>query len=199
MAQHIWLALLVWGLIYLSDYLLTIYSARLYQTYLSQYVVFEGSFELTPYFQKEVNALQWVSFRFWTVWILSLILIWLVWFLAVIALKSPWIFSLAYGALFLREASVHLRHARNLALSLVSRASGGLEGQLKYSRRLILKMSALELFSFAAFCLVITLVLGSWFFLGGVISCLYSGVQHWLMSRKQFKPSVNKEVAQSAP
>jgi hypothetical protein len=80
--------------------------------------------------------------------------------------------------------TVHLRHLRNLVLSLFTRAAGGLIGQIQYARWLILKLSAIELFSFAGLFLVTALLLSSWLFLGGAISCLVTGCQHWLMSRK---------------
>jgi hypothetical protein len=187
LVQQVWLALVIWGIIYLSDYYLTIYTARLYQTHLKKHVIFEGSFELTPAFQKDINALRMVSPRFLALWLLSLVLIFLIWYLSVRVLDVPWLFSFLFGALFLREAAVHLRHLRNVALSGFTQAAGGLKGQLEYSRWLILKLSAVELLSFAGFCFLIFLALGSWFFFGGAISCLYTGVQYWLMSNKQSK------------
>lgn len=184
LSRHLWLVLILWGMIYLSDYYLTIYSAYLYQTHLKKYIIFEGSFELTPYFQKDVNALRWISPRFLALWALSLILLGLIWFITVRLLGAPWLFSLVFGSLFLREVVVHLRHLRNLVLSLFTRAAGGLKGQIEYSRWLILKLSALEIFNFAGLFLLISLALGSWLFLGGAISCFYTSLQHWLMAKK---------------
>ena len=182
--HNVWLAIIVWGIIYLSDYCLTIYTAHLYQTHLRKYVIFEGSFELTPYFQKDVNALRRVSPRFLALWLLSFILLFLIWFLAVRLLGAPWIFSLVFGSLFLREVAIHMRHIRNLTLSLLTHTAGGLKGQIEYSRWLILKLSAAELLSFAGLFFLTYLALGSLLFLGGAISCFYTGLQHWMMSRK---------------
>jgi hypothetical protein len=47
--------------LYVSDYLLTIASVRLYQA--PDKVVFEGSYEITPLFQNDVNALRRISPR----------------------------------------------------------------------------------------------------------------------------------------
>jgi hypothetical protein len=117
-------------------------------------------------------------------WSLSLLLLGLLWVLTVRLLGVPWVFSLLFGSLFLREVAVHLRHFRNLALSLLTRTGGGLNGQIEYSRWLILKLSAMELLGFAGFFLLTSLALGSWLFLGGAISCLFTGLQHWFMSGK---------------
>jgi hypothetical protein len=45
-----WFALALWLLSYLADYYLTLYSARLYRQGAHEYVAFEGSLELTPYY-----------------------------------------------------------------------------------------------------------------------------------------------------
>lgn len=47
---NIWVSLIIWSALYVSDYCLTIYGARLYHANLKKYVVFEGSYEFTPYF-----------------------------------------------------------------------------------------------------------------------------------------------------
>ncbi len=112
--HNVWLAIIVWGIIYISDYYLTLYAAHLYQTHLKKFVVFEGSFELTPIFQKDVDSLRRISPRFIILLVLSFILIFLIWFLAVKFLNIPQLFYLAFGSLFLREAAIHMRHIRNL-------------------------------------------------------------------------------------
>jgi hypothetical protein len=187
--DNVWLAIIVWGIIYVSDYYLTIYAAHLYQIHLKEFVVFEGSFELTPIFQKDVDSLRRISPRFVILLVLSFVLIFLIWLLAVKFLKVPQIFSFSFGSLILREAAIHLRHLRNLALSLFTRTAGGLNGHIEYSRWLILKLSAVELLSFAGLFFLTYLALGSWLFLGGAVSCLYTGLQHWFMSKKYLAAS----------
>ena len=57
-----WLGPLLWVAVYISDYLMTLTCARMYQA--QQTIVFEGSYEITPLFQADVNALRRVSPRF---------------------------------------------------------------------------------------------------------------------------------------
>jgi hypothetical protein len=182
---NIWFVLILWIVVYSSDYYLTLYCATLYHTHLKAYIVFEGSFELTPYFQADVDTLRRISPRFIRALFLSLVLISLLWLLTVYILPLSGIFSFALGGLLLREVAVHLRHGRNLALMRLTQTGGGLTGKVTYARWLLLKLSALELWAFAVFFLLITLAWGSWFFLGGGIFCLFTGVQHWRLSGKQ--------------
>jgi hypothetical protein len=63
-----WPGLLLWAAVYSSDYAATILSARLYRAKAKEHLVFEGSYEVTPYFQKDVDSLRWVSPAAWTLW-----------------------------------------------------------------------------------------------------------------------------------
>jgi len=61
-AESLWVGPVLWAGLYVSDYVLTIACARLYQA--QNKIVFEGSYEITPMFQADVNALRRVSPRF---------------------------------------------------------------------------------------------------------------------------------------
>lgn len=64
-----WAGPLVWMALYISDYYFTIACARLYRG--QNKIVFEGSYEITPVFQADVNALRPVSPRFYLILIAS--------------------------------------------------------------------------------------------------------------------------------
>jgi hypothetical protein len=53
-----WPAAIAWALIYMSDFVLTITCARLYRRNLASKIVFEGSFELNPVFQRDVDSMK---------------------------------------------------------------------------------------------------------------------------------------------
>jgi hypothetical protein len=58
------------------------------------------------------------------------------------------------------------------------------QGKIEYSRPFSLRLSAVELFAFGAFCLFLSLVVGSWFVLGGALACGVLAVQHWRLAIK---------------
>ena len=182
-----WPLLLIWGLAYLADYYGTIYVARLMRGTLQEYIQFEGSLELTPVFQKDVNALRWFSPSFLWRWLLSFPLLALLWWLWT-DLGLPQIFYLTIGGLLLRQAAILLRHGRNFALAYLCRTAGSLRGHLEYSRWLSLRLSAAELFGFGALFGLTAIAMESWFFLGGALMCALTGYKHWTYSRKQALP-----------
>ena len=187
--NHVWLAVAIWVISYTADYYATIYTARLYQARARMFFTFGGSLELTPYYQRDVDQLRRWSPRFGLALLLSVIGIVLVWWLSVGWLSQPDIFLFLMGALVLREAAVLLRHARNITLFRYARDTDGLTGQVSYARWLVLKLSAIELISFALLFCLLFLLAGRWFFLGGGVACLTTGYQQWRLARKTDSPA----------
>src|SRR4030095_10327140 len=79
-------------ILYLNDYYLTIYSARGFREV--GHFQFEGSFELTPQYQKDIDALKPVSKRHLVLLVLSSLLIILIWWLTRVPLFFPWTYLL---------------------------------------------------------------------------------------------------------
>ena len=52
---HAWPGMVLWALLYVSDYALTITCARLYKQ--QQTIAFEGSYEITPFYQRDIEIL----------------------------------------------------------------------------------------------------------------------------------------------
>ena len=55
---RLWPGLFVWSVLYVSDYALTLTCARLYRAGVSNKIAFEGSFEINPYFQADIDLLK---------------------------------------------------------------------------------------------------------------------------------------------
>ena len=175
---NVWFALALWVGIYISDYLLTVWAARLYRAGANQHLVVDGSLEITPYFQEDVDAARPISARFVRALAFSVLAISLAWILTVEWGSLPEAFSVLIGALVFLEATAHIRHIRNIVLLRNLRASGSLTGTIQYPRWLSLRISSVEVFGFAVLFLVAFLVSGSWFFVGGAGSCLLTGLKH---------------------
>src|SRR5688572_494968 len=183
LTDNLWLASLVWALSYYSDFALTLRSARLYHAKAREHLNFGGSFELTPAYQADVDQLRRSSPRFWLALLLSMLGLGLVWVLSLVMLELPALFTFLIGALLLRQAAVHMRHARNLVLFRAARDTGDLTGHLAYARPLVYKLSAAEFAAFGVLFLLLSAVAGSWFLLGGAISCAVTGLQHWRLAQ----------------
>lgn len=176
--------LILYSVLFISDYTWTIVNARLYRSQANQYVVFEGSFELTPYFQKDIDALRRVSPRF----VLALVLIngilAALWFITrlVPGMEAMYVFFL--GCVLLVQCTIHMRHVRTWHMFRSMHADSGMVGRVEYRRPLILRASASEMFSFAGMWLLLAAMFGSWFFLGGAIQCAVVGVKHRGLAKK---------------
>jgi hypothetical protein len=179
-----WPGLLCWTLIYLSDYWLTIKVARMYRA--NPHFEFEGSLELTPQFEKDVDALKPVSRRHILMLVITNLLLLIFWVLFSLLGYTPG-FSFVLGMLILLEVGVHLRHFRSYFMLAQDQSKGGLEGKLYYRRWFIFGNSAFEFFSLAILFLLTALLTSSLFFTGGALACLSLTYNHYRHYRRLYK------------
>jgi len=180
--DHLWPVLTVWSLLYISDHTLTIWCAHLYRVTAREKIVYEGSFELNPVFQREVDALRWVSFRFVLALAATNLLLAAVWLTE--AQSSNELYSFLLGAFILVQLGIHVRHTKNLFLFHAMRHADVVRGRIEYSRPLILRLSAVEFLSLAALYAVLFFFTRSWFVTGGVFACLLLAGKHWWLARR---------------
>src|SRR6266542_2896595 len=96
------------------DYSLTLYSARGFRE--TGHFQFEGSFELTPQYQKDIDALKSVSKLHIILLVLYSLLIVFIWWFTQYFLYLYWAYLLYLGMFLLLEVAVHIRHLRNVSL-----------------------------------------------------------------------------------
>jgi hypothetical protein len=181
LASSPWPGVILWITLYLSDYYLTIYSARGFREI--GHFQFEV-FELTPQFQREIAALKPVSRLHILLLALYSILIILIWWVTRKMPFFPWTYLLYLGMFLLLEVAIHLRHLRNVSLIREVRKSAGVEGQISYRKWFSYRISAQEFYAFAVLFLIIAIINYSPFFLGGAIMCLGTGFKHNSLARK---------------
>jgi hypothetical protein len=173
--------MVLWGLLYISDYALTITCARLYGR--QKTIVFEGSYEITPFFQRDINSLRVVSPRFVFILLLTLGFLGLLWTLNESS-PAPELWQFALGALIGIQLAVHMRHLRNLVLFRSINNADLIRGRIEYSRPVVLRASSWECFAFSGFYLILFAFTRSWFILGGVATCFSLGVKHRRLAAK---------------
>jgi len=186
--MEFWLAtspisgVILWIILYVSDYYLTIYSARGFRKI--GHFQFEGSFELTPLYQKDIDALKPVSKQHIILLVLYSLLIVFIWWFTKRLLFFPWTYLLYLGMFLLLEVAVHLRHLRNISLIREIRKNGGVEGQISYKKWFSYRISASEFYVYSVLFLIFAVLTYSPFFLGGTIMCFATGVRHSRLSKK---------------
>jgi hypothetical protein len=181
---NIWLALSLWVCIYIADYALTIWGARLYEQGAYAYIRFDGSYELNPLFERDIDQHRRISRRFLLMLVATSLLIWFIWRGTQLRLFPSVAFTFLLGALLLMEVPVLIRHARNLFMFSTLLSTSDVRGQISYPRWFSLQTSAVEFGLFALLFLIIGLLTSPWFFFGGAFGCLRIAVQHWQLARR---------------
>lgn len=177
-----WPGVILWIILYISDYYLTLYSARGFREI--GHFQFEGSFELTPQYQKDIDALKPVSRLHLTLLVLYSTLIIFIWWITQYFFYLQWAYLLYLGMFLLLEVAVHIRHLRNVSLIREIRKNGGVEGQIRYQKWFTYKLSALEFYVLSGLFLIIAALTYSLFFLGGAIMCFGTGFKHSRLAKK---------------
>lgn len=185
-----WPGMLAWTLIYISDFTLTIASARLRRNVANK-IVLEGSYELNPVFERDVDSKRFVSPRFLLLLVLTSTLVAILWALTVP--DSPNTYAFFLGAMIGTELAIHVRHLGNLHLFGSKHTAEQLRGRIEYARPLLLRMSSVQILGFAILFAVVFVFSGNWFVGGGTASCLLLSLKHWYLARR----ATGKQVAKS--
>jgi hypothetical protein len=178
-----WPGVLLWAALYVSDFLFTMTCARLYQTGAKAHMSFGGSYEITPYFQDDVDKLRLVSPRFFSALAASSLLLYLVWWTSQPIARRE-IYSFTLGAMVLLQLIIHVRHLRNFYMFRAALGTGRIRGHIEYDRSIVLRLSSVELVASSAVFLVAFLITSSWFVLGGAMTCALVGVKHLTLARQ---------------
>jgi len=182
LATSPWYGIILWVVLYTSDYYLTLYCARGFREI--GHFQFEGSFELTPQYQKDIDHLRPISRLHMILLLVYSLLILVVWWITRLSIYLEWSYPLYLGMFLLLEVAVHLRHLRNMALIQEIKKNGGVEGQISYKKWFSYRISARELYIYAMLFLLIALLTYSLFFLGGAIMCYGTGFKHSRLAKR---------------
>lgn len=178
----VWAGPLAWAVLYCSDYFMTITCARLYAR--QEKVKFEGSYELNPLFEAEVNALRRISPRFIAMLIVSTLALLLIGRVIDPHMHAYYVFML--GALLLIQLTIHIRHLRNWLFFRHLLLPDAISGRLEYRRAVILRTSAFEMLEFAVlYAFIYAFTPAGPFVLGGVVACATLSISQYRMARAQ--------------
>jgi hypothetical protein len=179
----IWTGPLLWAILYISDYTLTLVGARMYKA--QNIIKIEGSFELNPIFQKDIDTFRHISPRFITFLCITVILLFAIWLLTNKSnFGSEW-YLFILGAMIMLQLAIHIRHIHNWFFYRNCTGQSGIRGHIEYSRELILRISSLELLCFSLLFLAIFLFTYNWLLLGGAVSCTGAAIKHYRLAGVQ--------------
>lgn len=179
--HYFWIPALAWFILYTSDYYLTLWGAKLY---MSQSVYqYEGSYEMTPEYVKDVDNLRKISptHIIWliagTVGILGV---------GYLGKDIPHFFGGFIGFMIIPELAIHARHISNIFLfrTLSSSGKASVKGHAVISRVFSYHQSAISLFTFAVIMFIFFAMTNSDVFIGGGFGLLMVVYSDMKLSRQ---------------
>ena len=135
----------------------------------------EGSYELNPTWQAEIDSGPRFSWRLVGVAAVLVALLLAMRYLVEFAELDPAFFAVAAGAVLLLQAPTIMAHATNLQMFRDLADPTAITGSVTFSRWLTLRAAAWYLVRFAVLWLALWVLSQQAFFLGGALSCLLFG------------------------
>jgi archaellum biogenesis protein FlaJ (TadC family) len=163
--------------------------SKAYREFLSASVTYEGGMEMNPAFEKDVRQLRWFSPRY----VISMLSVAVLIILAGMLFPAKW-FEVLAGAALLLVFITDLRHVENLSMVWFLKTDpAGFKGRIEQSYKLSQRRVAVGVFNIGLLYLVVLLLTGRLFFLGGGVVCLLFALRHYLLSNRQLtkQTSVN--------
>lgn len=180
---HYWLVFILINLGHISDYFCTLKASKFYQSGVDKFIDYEGGIELNPTHRKEINALKKVNLKFIALLVLINLLIYSLYLSAQLNegfFKT--LFEAIFGMSILTESFIHIRHFRAIDNFRLILRGGAVSGQIKYGRTFMHRVVAGDALIFCVFYLILFILIGRYFFLGGAFTCfiLFRIQKKWL-------------------
>jgi hypothetical protein len=173
-----WPGVIVWCGLFISDYALTLWCARLRAAGARDKFATEGSYEITPLYQRDIDSQRLISPRFLMTMVLNVAFL-----TGVFYLTSPGLYYFMLGMSVCLQLAIHVRHLRNLVLFRAA-LSDEVRGRIEYARPVMLRMSAVEMLTFSGLFLLLFVFTQNWFTAGGAFGCSVTALKHWRLAQK---------------
>lgn len=176
-----WMVALSWAILSIFDFSATMLFSRAYREFLSATVQYERGVEMNPLFEKDVQQVKWFSPRY-IVLMLGVTLL--------IGFTGNWLppktFEMVAGTAILLVLVVDLRHIENLSFVWFMKSDPeGFKGKIAQSYKLSQRRVAVSVFNTGVLYLIVFLLTGRVFFIGGALVSVLLAIRHFLLSRKK--------------
>ncbi|OGO16906.1 MAG: hypothetical protein A2Z14_01945 [Chloroflexi bacterium RBG_16_48_8] len=181
--DKVWISIVLCLVLSIMEHYLGLYEVYLYYNHVNAYMIFEGRCDGYERFIEPGNR-KWIpSTSFMVVLAILSLGIYAGWFALVKQFGRPEIFSFLVGGIILYRATRSLIHFRMISFFRFAQDPGEIQGKVKYSRRLTFTLPYLDLYGFTLLYLLLFFIQGSWFLLGGILTCFIAARRHrdWVM------------------
>jgi hypothetical protein len=191
--------MLLWAVIYSSDWLMDWWGALLYNKKVKDFCSFEKGYNVKAISEFEIHH-GWILFlRYLSELIISSLAVWIV--LYSCRLLASWHFYEFFcGAFIIIEVCMHFRHIRNVAMFSLVGMRNGIVGRIFLPKWISLRFAFVEFATFALMLLVIYVFDSRNFFvLGGLMSCMITSFFHLILAHREQSLSRERKTERQEP
>jgi hypothetical protein len=171
--NQVWFTILIGGMFFVTDAFLTYEASFLYYTGAKDHLTYAGIYDPPAVYSKPPQQRLFTYIFLLKVGFLCL-MIFAGWIVLVRQLNRPEIFIFMLGGLYLYLLADGLIEFRRVMLFRSAQRGEGIQGQVFFAQRQVWMQIVLDLYGFVVLYLLIFLMVGGWFFLGGAVTCFIS-------------------------
>ena len=187
-AQSFWMIIIIWVVICVVDYRLTIIIKKRIKIKLGNHIRHEGSIELNPLIRSDVEKNRFLSPLHISFCLLSSVGLFILWRFCSDQMTIQQ-FQFTLGLLILPHLIIYLHHLSNIG-ALKSYTEGSISGTIQYSKEYDLKRSIWEVAGICILFFILAFLEGSQFLLGGVFGSFFLAI-YLILDHKIFS-NLNK-------
>lgn len=177
---HPWLPALMWAILYISDYWLTLVGQRYYSK--QSTVEYVGSYELTPDFQEDIDNKRPISVHFVIYLVFVTATLYLV---GLISTDIPYMYGWLVGFLIVPQLVVHVRHMGNIVyFRRLSRPDSGVSGKLRAEQHFTYWLSSQNTLGMMLLAFVLFVFTNSPILLGGIVALAWGCYGHHKLAKE---------------
>lgn len=177
--------MLIWALVYSSDWIMDWWGAITYQKKVKKICVFEKGYNVKAISEFESQHGKTLFLRYLSELLITSVAVW--WILYSCRLMSSWHFYEFFcGAFIIIEACMHFRHIRNVAMFSLVEKKNGISGNIFLPKWISLRFAFTEFTTFALMLLIVYVFdPRNFFVLGGMFACMLTALYHLMATNRE--------------
>lgn len=176
--QYIWVGPLLAILLYTAEHLISIWGIILYDRGGKNLVQIEGYDRLTKNYLKPDGSIRWLHSRLIGIILVIIVGLPTAWWMLTVTQDLPQVFLLLLGGICI-TACIDIITELRMTAFLHYGMRGGLDGELRITRPMMMTLSYITFLGFAILFLILFLVTLNWFILGGLLVCFLKTQSQW--------------------
>ena len=177
--------IIIWAIIFSSDYLMKYWGARLYYKQVKDVLTLQSGYYIKHFPKEKLKNIRYLFTLFIFELFLTSLALWLLLYTTKLYLNWQ-LYELVCGFFILLEACIHFRHIRTVAFFSLFKGKHSFQGIISIPNYIVHRNAIIEYVTFGiGFLLIFLFDVDNYFVQGGILACLFAFLYHIISSSRE--------------